>query len=236
MKSIKRILLCICALFTLGSATGVYAFWQYFHPADAQVVGMGIHLREFEWAPEVILPEDSGHQQDHYEVVDEILMNDKIGLLVKSTLNENVESKGELHYCDHVTSGNLKHFQGIIQDSKGARSLGFVMMRLEVVDGELTKFYCYTFMRLTGEAEEGVAPEDIIQDGDLVEVYRTLFVANTDPSYDVDNNGRTDSWAAVSSIRGYAEVVKTRDNLSYGEFTIDPSTWQTANAGEEIKI
>jgi len=50
MKSIKRILLCICALFTLGSATGVYAFWQYFHPADSvqTTINVGIGLPNYE--------------------------------------------------------------------------------------------------------------------------------------------------------------------------------------------
>lgn len=51
MKSIKRILLCICALFTLASGMGVYATWVYVTPADPVTEKAAFSI----WNPEYAL-------------------------------------------------------------------------------------------------------------------------------------------------------------------------------------
>lgn len=88
-------------------------------------------------APEEVLPddeEDKDNQTSHLVITNELLFNGKIGLIVKSTLNDNVGQKGVLHYVDHVTSGNLDHFQGIIYNSQGGQKLGFA---LEVIENKM---------------------------------------------------------------------------------------------------
>ncbi len=55
MKPLKRILLCICALFTLASTTGVYAVWRYFEPVDSIDRQISVGMNEFNYDPGEIL-------------------------------------------------------------------------------------------------------------------------------------------------------------------------------------
>ena len=222
-----KILTCIFAFITLVSAGGVFAAWLYLSGAHDANESAGVLLQEFEWAPEEVLPddeEDKDNQTSHLVITNELLFNDKIGLIIKSTLNDNVGQKGVLHYVDHVTGGNLAHFQGIIYNSQGGQKLGFA---LEVIETEgsgnkktATKFYAYTFVRV-GQTE-----------GEYIETYRTTYEENTDKSVDSNGDGRMDTWKTTVSVRGYAKATMDRDGLASGECTIDLGSWHVASSSE----
>ena len=83
---------------------------------------------------------------------------------------------------------------------------------MEYVDE--TQFYAYTFYRLNQTG------------GERIVVYKTLIKQNSDPTIDVDKDGKMDDWVAYSSLSGSAEATV----LSGNQYTIIVDTWRAGVA------
>ena len=213
-----RVLSCLFILFSLIMMGGVYAIWKYAAYADPQSENLTVGLMEFSWAPEEVLPddeEDTDQDINHMAIMDEILFNSKMGLNMKvGAINNAVEAAGELHYVESISGGNLKH---LIDVSEGGKNIGFAFKHIDD-----NSFYCYSFYRIDHPA------------GVTITVYRTLYAVNTDPTLDVNEDGRVDKWCMVSSQRGTAETIKGLKHMESYECSIDPETWQPSLATDEL--
>ena len=210
---LKRLSFLYMGLVALLSTGGVFAAWQYANGAPPTSESISIILREFEFAPEQILPggdvvekEEGG---DHLKLIERIL-NEK-----EKNYGLNMNDNGLLHkylkdagvvFCNQQTSGgNLK----FILDTKAYNTYGLYYCLEKKSD---TEYYCYTFGVDDLSAVGGTTSE--------LEVYLTKLV-------------KTDKWKATTSHRGYAKTKKLEDmGVKYTsdpfDYSIDMSTWRSA--------
>ena len=204
-----KLMATVCAFFLCVGAASAYATWIYPEAPSKGMGQVGIQLQEFVYKPDEVLPDDgeaSAQQKNHLDVVNELLFNSKMGANTKNALTNAIKKEGLLNYLETIQGGNLKH---LIDSTDGGKNLGFVMVYVDE-----TQFYAYTFYRLNHTG------------GERIVVYKTLIKQNSDPTIDVDKNGKMDDWVAYSSLSGTAEATV----LSGNQYTIIVDTWQAGVA------
>lgn len=193
----KKLLVLIMACSMLFSVGGVFATWQFAEEKpDIINKSQGLHLSEFVWAPEEILP-DVTPGQNYLDLYQSILENVKGGLnSSKDTLEDAVlrDENGLLHSSQNVQGGNLSH----LFITNATRELDFIVQY--VTDSEF-----WVYMYKNADAETGST--GVTQ----IAVYKTIFIKS--------NN----VWEGKETQYGFATVQFFPDT---NILAIDVDTWK----------
>ena len=159
-KKSKAFLGVLAAFTLLSSVGGTYAVWRFAEePALSVSDSQSIHLSEFVWEPEEILPTVQPGQ-NFLDLYNSILENNKAGLNGSKDVLENAVIKaddGLLHCNENVQGGNLKH----LFITSASRELEFVMERVTN-----TTFNLYIYRQADTNGAMGVT---------RIEVYKTIL-------------------------------------------------------------
>ena len=151
----------VLAAFTLFSSVGgAYAVWRFAEdPAVSVSDSQSLHLSEFVWQPEEILPSVTPGQ-NFLDLYNSILNNVKAGLNSSKGVLENAVNKsdtGLVHCNQNVQGGNLKH----LFITEATRELEFVMERISG-----STFVLYIYKEADTYGAMGVS---------RIEVYKTIL-------------------------------------------------------------
>ena len=187
------ILLLLCCLVT----GGVFATWIFSDlPTEPQNTASGVSINPFYYKPEEVLPdkeESADMQENHMDLLQNILNHSKYGLNHSNTLSDAVKKEGHLHDQDNISGGNLKH----LFTTQESKLLAFVV---EYVSA--TEYILYTF------ENDDLAMGTV--NVDRIPVYKIVLTCQ---------NGK---WDALAAVLGHAIVQEYKTSNNKTARTVHP--------------
>lgn len=185
-KSLWVMLCLVFSIFSLMTASGVYAIWRFSEESAATAkADVDVFLSEFEYAPEELLPGGDIQAtlgENHLALITKIVEDLKYGLNSdsKTVIHDTLKNPGDVIYCDQkVTGGNLKHV--MLDGLPAAERLYFVITKISN-----TEYHTFTMKYADMLATPAGSP---------VKAYKTVMVK--------DGAG---VWKATLSYVGEANV------------------------------
>ena len=201
MKKICN-LICLFVFVAMMFVGSVSASWSYSASFVENISSfMQIEIKDFEFAPEEILPDDDTADQagaNHVTLLHNIVDHVKYGLNAtsKPIVNEILqEGKGIVYSQQKVQGGNLKH---LLLRGDTVDHLDFAVQYVSS-----TEYACYTFS--TDEITSS-------NSGKQIQVYKTKIIY------------QESKWVAVASYEGVAVVARVNANGSL-IMAINVSSW-----------